>query len=140
MLFFQFPWLPEWFLRAGNYALLERMLRRQPTHPDAFTPEDIGFYKRALDRPGARTAALNYYRAAVRHPDASLFRGGLVKTPTLLIWGERDPYLGVRLTRGLERWVQNLRVERLPGVSHWVQNDAPERVNRLLVEFLNADQ
>jgi hypothetical protein len=29
-------------------------------------------------------------------------------------------------------------VERLPQASHWVQSDAPERVNRLLVEFLKA--
>jgi pimeloyl-ACP methyl ester carboxylesterase len=29
-----------------------------------------------------------------------------------------------------------VRVERIPQASHWVQADAPERVNQLMVEFL----
>src|SRR5947199_153849 len=48
----------------------------------------------------------------------------------------RHPYLSARLTEGLERWVPNLRVERLPDASHWVQSDAPERVNQLMLDFL----
>jgi pimeloyl-ACP methyl ester carboxylesterase len=34
------------------------------------------------------------------------------------------------------RYVRNLTVKRLPGVSHWVQQDAPQMVNELLQEFL----
>jgi epoxide hydrolase 4 len=30
-----------------------------------------------------------------------------------------------------------LRIERIPDASHWVQNDVPERVNRLLIDFVN---
>jgi pimeloyl-ACP methyl ester carboxylesterase len=59
-----------------------------------------------------------------------------IAAPTLLIWGTRDRYLGPRLTQGLHEWVPRLRIARLDA-SHWVQNDAPEEVNRLLVEFLN---
>ena len=33
-------------------------------------------------------------------------------------------------------WVPEVRVERIPQASHWVQADAPERVNQLMVEFL----
>jgi pimeloyl-ACP methyl ester carboxylesterase len=29
-----------------------------------------------------------------------------------------------------------VRVERIAGANHWVQADAPERVNQLMVEFL----
>ncbi len=59
-----------------------------------------------------------------------------IAAPTLLIWGERDRYLGVGMIEGLSRWVPHLQVVRIPNASHWVQNDAPERVNRLLVDFL----
>jgi pimeloyl-ACP methyl ester carboxylesterase len=52
-----------------------------------------------------------------------------------VIWGENDPFLSVQLTEGLDRYVPDLRVVRLPGISHWVQNDAADEVNRLLVEF-----
>lgn len=103
---------------------------------DAFTAEDIAQYKRAFDQPGALTAAINYYRAALRHRSRMTRRLRQIPAPTLLIWGKRDRYLGLRLSEGLTPWVPNLRVERLPEASHWVQNDAPERVNELLVEFL----
>jgi pimeloyl-ACP methyl ester carboxylesterase len=136
MLFFQLPVLPEWTLQLGDYALLARAWRRQPVRTGAFTAEDIKRYKRALDRPGALTAALNYYRAAFRFAREALQDDRPITTPTLLIWGEHDPYLDVRLTEGLERWVPHLRVERLPDASHWVQNDAPERVNELILGFL----
>jgi pimeloyl-ACP methyl ester carboxylesterase len=135
--FFQLPRLPERVIRSGDFALLGRLLRRQPVRPGAFTPEDVRRYKDALARPGALTAALNYYRAAFRHnpyPRGQDFPP--LPVPTLLVWGERDPYLGLGLTRGLSRWVPDLHVERLRDASHWVQNDAPERVNRLLIGFL----
>jgi pimeloyl-ACP methyl ester carboxylesterase len=139
MLFFQVPWLPEWLLRAGNYALLERTLRREPANRLAFPAEDVALYKRALDQPGALTAALNYYRALLRYP-REIGRNAVIRAPTLLIWGERDRYLGIGMTRHLERWVPGIRVERLPGISHWVQNDDPARVNHLLIEHLQGER
>lgn len=133
---FQLPAVPEQFFSAGDYDLLQRMLRRQPVRPDAFTAEDVRLYKQALARPGALTAALNYYRAAV----SALLRDApnppTIAAPTLLLWGERDAYLSPRLTESLQSWVPNLLVVRFPDISHWVQNDAPERVNRLMIDFL----
>jgi pimeloyl-ACP methyl ester carboxylesterase len=137
MFFFQLPYLPEWWLQANHYALLESMMRLQPARPGAFTEDDIRRYKEALAQPGARTATVNWYRALFRYP-GEMKEVKPILAPTLLVWGERDPYLGVNMTRGLERWVPDLRVVRLPGVSHWVQNDEPAEVNRLLLEFLTA--
>jgi pimeloyl-ACP methyl ester carboxylesterase len=135
--FFQLPLLPELFLRRSNLAFLDEELRREPSRPAAFTDADVRLYKEALRRPGALTAALNYYRAALRRGRRRDPRPGKpLRVPTLVIWGERDSYLSPRLLDGLEKWVPGVRVERLPGVSHWVQNDAPDQVNRLLLEFL----
>ncbi len=60
----------------------------------------------------------------------------VLDVPTLVIWGEEDRYLGLRLLDGLEQWVRRLRVERLPGVSHWVQHEVPEVVNEKMIAFL----
>jgi pimeloyl-ACP methyl ester carboxylesterase len=138
-LFFQLPWLPEALLRAGHFAALGRVLRHDPVRRDAFTPDDVDRYKHALARPGALTASLNYYRALFR----SRLRGefgdlGTIDVPTLLIWGDKDRALSVRLTHGLEKWVPRLRVERIRNASHWVQNDAPQRVNELMLDFLSG--
>ena len=133
--FFQLPLLPEAVMRAGDFFLLRRMLRRQPVRPGAFTDADVAAYKAALAQPRALTSAINWYRAAFRRGR----RPADVRacpTPTLVLWGERDPYLGVGLTEGLERWAPNVRVERIPDASHWLQNDAPELVNARIIDFL----
>ena len=137
VLFFQLPWLPEALFRRGHFAVLERILRQEPVHAGAFDDEAIRAYKEALARPGALTAALNYYRAGLRSGALWAARQmPSVEIPVLLIWGERDRYLGVRLTEGLSAWVPNLRIERIPDASHWVQSDVPARVNELMIGFL----
>jgi epoxide hydrolase 4 len=136
--FFQLSLLPEALMRAGDFALLRRMLTRQPVRPGAFSADDVGRYRQALAQPKALTAAINWYRAAFRRPPRP-DEYAPCNVPTLLIWGERDAFLSLRLTEGLEQWAPNLRVERIPDASHWVQNDAPERVNELLIEFLHSN-
>jgi epoxide hydrolase 4 len=140
VLFFQLPGLPELLIRAGNYALLERGFLREPIHADAFSAADVLLYKEALSQPGALTAALNYYRAAFRYRRALQRQFDRLTVPTLLLWGERDRYLGLPLTEGLERWVANLRLERIADASHWVQNDAPLHVNAAILKFLAGSE
>src|SRR5207237_476377 len=133
----QLPWLPEWALRRGNFAGLAQTLRNEPVRQGAFRAEDIALYQEALARPGALTAALNYYRAAFLSPARLGRQVRPLEVPTLVLWGERDRYLGLGCLEGLEDLVPGVRIERLADASHWVQNDAPERVNRLLLDFLS---
>lgn len=138
--FFQLPWVPEATIRRDDFALLGRMLRRDPVRPGAFSEADIQRYKAAAAQPGALTAAINYYRAAARQaPWWALRKLRPIERPTLLIWGKQDRYLSEGLTRNLDAWVRNLRVEHLADASHWVQNDAPETVNKLIVDFLSRE-
>jgi pimeloyl-ACP methyl ester carboxylesterase len=136
--FFQVPWLPELALSAGNYMGIEQMLRGAAVDPEIFSDEDIRRYKEAISKPGALTAALNYYRALVQGGTRGLFRGtGMrVSMPTLLIWGEQDIALGKELTYGTERFAPNLQIVYLPNCSHWVQQECPEAVNRAMLTFL----
>ena len=94
---------------------------------------------------------INYYRSSVRTPpkkaEAALRP---IKAPTLVIWGQRDHYLGPELAEPDHDDVPGLdRVERLPDASHWVHHDEHERVTQLLTDFsprptsqepLNADE
>jgi len=136
VLFFQLPWLPERLLRSRDFASLERTWKKDPVTAGAYSDEDIAKNKEALRQPGALTAAINYYRAAMWWPGDLYGEPQSVPAPTLLIWGEQDRYLGWDLTMGLEAWVPDLRVERIAKASHWVQNDVPDAVNRLLLSFL----
>ena len=137
MFFFQIPRLPEAVIRAGDFALLQSVFRRDPVRPGAFTAGDIERYAEAMAQPGALTATLNYYRALLRNPrevGALLER---IEAPVLVIWGERDRFLSRRLAEPPRLWVPNLlRVERLREASHWVAEDCPREVNTLLLDFL----
>jgi pimeloyl-ACP methyl ester carboxylesterase len=137
ILAFQAPWLPERLLAARDFRALRRVLGRQPTRPGAFSAQDIDRYVAAAAQPGALRAAVNYYRAAVRaNPLAQAHGLRRVDAPTLVIWGDQDRYLGRELAEPDPAWVPEVRVERIAEASHWVQADAPERVNQLMVEFL----
>jgi pimeloyl-ACP methyl ester carboxylesterase len=132
---FQVPLLPEAAFRANGFAMLQKIFRASSVRPGAFTDEDIRRYQEAAARPGAIEAMINYYRAAARNPSPPT---RTIPHPTLLIWGEQDQALSIRLTEGLEPWVPDIRVERIPDVSHWVPAEAPDRVNALLSGFLPA--
>jgi epoxide hydrolase 4 len=81
---------------------------------------------------------LNYYRALLRLPDRSNIGDGMVDVETLVIWGEDDLALDIHLLDGMEQWVPHMTLHRLPGISHWVQQDAPDAVNALLLDWLDA--
>lgn len=133
---FQLPRLPEWLMRFRGYRLMEQTFRYGPARPEAFSADDIWEYKRALSHPGALTATINYYRAGLRYFQENTRDLPPIAAPTLLIWGERDPYVSRRVTQDLQPWVPNLHLKLIPDAGHWVQNEDPESVNQLILEFL----
>lgn len=138
-LFFQIPWLPEALLRAGNYRAVAEAFRGMAVDKSRFPEEVLRVYRENAARPGALTAMLNYYRAAIRGGGGRRQRElgyPVIDVPTLLVWGEQDAALGKETTYGTDRYVSDLTVRYLPNVSHWVQQEAPETVNRLMEEWL----
>ncbi|MCU0492660.1 MAG: alpha/beta hydrolase [Chloroflexaceae bacterium] len=135
---FQLPFLPEAVLSANDYAAIELAIRGTAVHKERFTDEDIAAYKDAISKPGALTAALNWYRAVGRTGGRGLFRdvNFHVPMPTLHIWGEKDTALAVETTNGTEQYVPNYTLHRIPDASHWVQQDRPDLVNDYMRAFL----
>ncbi|MBV9599333.1 MAG: alpha/beta hydrolase [Chloroflexi bacterium] len=132
--FFALPELPEAVVHANNWHFFRHFLH--DAHP-AYTPEEIDRYIEAWSQPGAAAGMINYYRFSVRQPpkdaEAAIHP---ISAPTLVIWGQRDGYLGPELAEPEHDDVPNLdRVERLPDASHWVHHDEAERVTRLLTDF-----
>ena len=132
--FFDLPELPEAVVHANHWHFFRHFLgdARPP-----FTKEETERYVEAWSQPGAATGMINYYRSSVRQSqkkaEAALRP---ISAPTLVIWGQRDRYLGQELAEPEHDDVPNLvRVERLPDASHWVHHDEAERVTQLLIEF-----
>ena len=133
-LLFRIPHLSEWVLSAGDFHALRSAFRHAGQL--ALSDADVNTMIDALARPGALTAALNWYRANAAPDAVRLTRSARTAAPTLVIWGERDPALGVELLEGLDEVAPLVRVHRIARAGHWVQNEAADDVNRVLIDFL----
>lgn len=92
------------------------------------------------------TGPLNYYRASPMRPPTPDDPAAMklqftaeqvtVRVPTLVIWGEEDTALPPELVDGLEDFVPQLQLQRVPGASHWIVHEQPGFVSRALREFV----
>lgn len=132
---FQLPWLPEALFRRSDYQFLKGGFTNFVVDKDVFSPSDLEIYKEAAAKPGALTAMVNWYRNFFQ--SWLVDRGwGVLKVPTLMIWGEEDAALGKELVAGTENYVENLTVRYVPGCGHWVHEEKPQLVNQYMHEFL----
>ncbi len=136
----------ERVLSEDGYRRLLAMTVESWTGARGVNEEERAAYLAAWSQPGALTGGLNYYRASLLYPaedqvqaeklaelEARMLR---VEVPTLVIWGERDQALLPGNLDGLEAHVPTLTVHRIAEGSHWVVHEQPERVNRLIRDFL----
>ena len=130
--FFQIPRLPEAFLSAFNFRNAARALTRS-SRPGTFSAEDLAQYRAAWSQPGALTAMINWYRAAIRNRIP--FRDRTVRVPTRILWGERDRFLMAEMAHESLRYCANGELFTLAEASHWLQHEEPEKVSQRLVEF-----
>lgn len=134
MFYFQLPKLPEWTLSAADWRILELLLDTS-NRDDTFTEADLDRYREAWSRPGAFTGMVNWYRGLIRgdFEDAPRMT---VEPPTMLIWGTQDPYLLPEMASESMEYCSNGRLELVDDATHWIQHEVSDRVNDLLLEFL----
>lgn len=132
-------------LAADDFALMWRFLGAGEA---AWLTDEVRAQYRAVWGAGLQ-GGLNYYRASPLRPPRDPADGALaaivlppemvtVRVPTLVIWGEGDIALLPTLLDGLEDYVPDLRVVRVPGATHWIVHEQPERVAREIGTFLAA--
>jgi pimeloyl-ACP methyl ester carboxylesterase len=63
---------------------------------------------------------------------------GRIAAPTLVVWGEDDPWIAAERGRELARRIPGARLELMPAAGHLVQEDQPEELARLLAAHLSA--
>jgi pimeloyl-ACP methyl ester carboxylesterase len=132
-LLFHPPRLAEFVLRRFRYAVLRRALARN----GSFTPDEIERYVDAWAKPGAITGMANYYRATRQRKG---LRGMMrrIDIPTLMIWGDRDPFFTPETLNDFSEYVPDLRIEHITDSGHFVQTDAPVRVSELMIGFARS--
>jgi pimeloyl-ACP methyl ester carboxylesterase len=111
-------------------------LREPRGLPREFTEKMYDHYDRRT-----RRAVLKLYRAT---PDPGGMSENLIalfrerEIPALVIWGEDDAYLPFSFAERQREAFPTADVHVLPASGHWPYADAPETVERLLVDFLEG--
>jgi pimeloyl-ACP methyl ester carboxylesterase len=91
-------------------------------------------YVNVLSRPGALTAALNWYRANDLRANTD---SDPITVPTLYVWSTEDIALGRLAAEATADYVSGpYRFEVLEGVNHWIPDVAADRLNPLLLDHL----
>ncbi|QPF75506.1 alpha/beta hydrolase [Roseateles sp. DAIF2] len=132
-------------LAADDYARLWPFLSAKGGGDSAWLDEPLRRRYRELWDQGLE-GALNYYRASPMRPPTPEDPGAMalsfapgfasVALPTLVIWGIGDLALPPSMLEGLDRYVPQLRVERVADAGHWIVHQRPARIAGLIGEFL----
>lgn len=120
----------DFFVRLGGEQWLTPALKQQYTDIwDASLTGGLNYYRASPLRPAREGDAA---AAAVQLPREML----TVDVPTLVLWAMEDTALLPSLVDGLEEYVPDLTVERVPGATHWIVHERPQFVAQRLGAFL----
>jgi pimeloyl-ACP methyl ester carboxylesterase len=129
------PVLGELAMGSTTRWILGRALRRGSTNPNAWPDERISTIYEHFDQ-GTQRAILRLYRSA---PEARLADAGAglnsLKMPTLVVWGESDPWIAPEFGQAYARALPNATLHNVPDAGHWPWLD-DEHVIDLVADFL----
>ena len=139
MAVFQIPRVPEAVLGAGGAHLIGAIFERMRVSSEYLPNDIVRRYRQQASEPGALTAMLNYYRAAIRGGGAARQRSlgyPSINLPTLVLWGLQDQALAQENLDGLDKLVTDLTVVKLEKSGHFVHQDEPQRVTDEILGWL----
>jgi pimeloyl-ACP methyl ester carboxylesterase len=85
---------------------------------------------------GTQRAILKLYRSApAKELEEAGSRFSQLTAPTLVIWGEQDPYIPTKFAALYSETLPNARLELLPDAGHWPWLDRPD-VIAMAADFL----
>ena len=133
---------------ARLWTFFERMGATDPAHPGGgWLTEAVRERYREVWRRGL-TGGCNYYRASPLRPpltpDDTIMSLQLppemltVRVPALVIWAEADTALPPALLDGLDAYVPDMRLVRVPRATHWIIHERPSLVAQEIDRVLSS--
>jgi pimeloyl-ACP methyl ester carboxylesterase len=61
-----------------------------------------------------------------------------IDRPTLIVWGDQDPFVGPEAATDLANAIPGSRLVRLPGTGRLVPEEAPDTIANMILEFVGA--
>ncbi len=113
--------------------LLERSVADKANMPDPLVARYLA--------PYVGQEGLNHLLAlarAVEETDMAEVDLRQIDCPTLIVWGDQDPFVGPKLGETLADTIPGSRLVRLPGTGRLVPEEAPDTLANIVLEFIGA--
>lgn len=120
------------FLTAPSEAGVAFTLSHIYAHPERVTPAERERFRAMI---AANGPALIQHVEQFTLPDPTL-KLGAIRTPTLILWGEKDPLVPVGDAKKFGDVIPGAKVEIFPDVGHVPQEEAPEATLKLVRDFI----
>ena len=139
--FFNVPWISDWVVERNDFAFIRRLWAAWSPNwqPEPGVLDEV---IETLAQAGVKSAALEYYRAALSLKALTTSREEAyyrVPTPTLALSGERDGCIDSAIFERLtvaEDFPEGVVFHRVMGAGHFFHQERPNEVNRLIIDWL----
>jgi len=137
----------KFVLEKNGY--LERALTGTTHYPERISGLVMDAYRAPFPTPESRVAMLCWSRdipvteADPSYPEMRRIENNLslfANTPTLIVWGMRDPVLPDSVLRWWQEIYPHATVHRIENASHFLQEDAPQQIGRYISDFITANE
>jgi pimeloyl-ACP methyl ester carboxylesterase len=118
----------------GAAPLLTELLTKSVADPAHMPDKLVARYLAPFVGREGVEHLLNLARA-VDEEDMQEIELELIDSPTLIVWGDQDPFVKSSLPDGLAARIPGSRLVRLPGTGRLVPEEAPDTVANLVLEF-----
>ena len=131
--FFNMPFFPELYLSFNDYNNLKNIWR---AHGD----EEKEAYLSVFRQSGALRSALNWYRANIgrRRNPSDHINFGIVRVPTLLIWGNMDMAIGRKSIDLNEQYMAGPYNFLELYVGHWLIQESFDDVSKAIINHIKT--
>jgi pimeloyl-ACP methyl ester carboxylesterase len=131
------PLLRDYTMAVKIAPALPGRQRQDLVHPEQF-PEYVSQYRAQMEFKGFRHALLSTLQNYLTRDRREDYRRlGLIAKPVLLIWGKLDKDVPFELSQKVLENVPQAEFHPLDGEAHAFYYESPEKVNPLLIQFLN---
>jgi len=128
---------PLLFKRLYGRGMFVNYFRKDVVHdPRTLNVERIEHYYRAFDTRERRDWAYRTLRLTA-HPSPVAKAAPAVHAPTLIVWGEHDRLIPLRVAHQLRDAIPGARLELVAGSGHAAPEEQPEATAQLMAGFLD---
>ncbi len=99
------------------------------------TKEELQYYIDTFEVTGF-TGGLNWYRGGRHGREVWKTAKWDIDVPCMYIGAEHDTILEPLLSEGMEDFIPDLERHIIKGIGHWTQSEAPDELNKLLIDWL----